>query len=70
MISKDLFMMGGKFYCGAHDDRLVCLIPEEHAPTLRTRDHMRSTFYITSFSGCILFQVEDAIKSVLLLPFY
>ena len=47
----------------------VCLIPEEHSPALSERDYVRSTFYITKFSKHILLQVEDAIKSVLLLPF-
>ena len=46
----------------------VCLIPEELALAQRTRDHVHSTFYITSFFEHVLFQVEDAIKFELLLP--
>ena len=65
MISEDQFMIGGKFYCGAHDDCLVCLIPKRtRSDSKNTRSHALHFLY-NIFFECILFQVEDAIKSEL-----
>ena len=46
----------------------VCFIPEEHATARSKWVYVRSTFNITKFAKRVLFQVENAIKSVLLLP--